>query len=51
VTGETIAKQYALVRKNHPEWKAPQAGAALASQWVRAARQYLGLPESEKTGG
>ncbi|HMC15476.1 MAG TPA: DUF4332 domain-containing protein [Albitalea sp.] len=41
----TLAKAYARLRRKHPEWSAPAADAVLALQWVRAARQYLGLPE------
>jgi exonuclease VII large subunit len=42
---ETVARGYARVRAAHKEWGAPLAGIAWARQWVRAARQYLGLPE------
>jgi Domain of unknown function (DUF4332) len=49
VTGETVSKHYALVRKKHPEWSAPAAGAALCAQWVRAARQYVGLEDNAAT--
>ncbi len=44
---DTVARAYAHVRTAHPEWAAPVAGKALSSQWVQAARQYLGLPELE----
>ncbi|MDC8770499.1 DUF4332 domain-containing protein [Roseateles albus] len=42
---ETVARGYARVRAMHKDWAAPVAGIAWARQWVRAARQYLGLPE------
>jgi hypothetical protein len=42
---EAIMKHYAASRKKHPEYGAPAATAALAGQWTRAARQYLGLSE------
>jgi hypothetical protein len=49
---ETVARGYARVRAAHKDWGAPSAGIAWVRQWVRAARQYLGLPEdASATGG
>jgi hypothetical protein len=45
-----LEKAYAKIRGKHPEWGAPPVDEALASQWIRAARQYLGLPESPLAG-
>ena len=36
---------YQAARSNRPDLGAPALDAALAAQWVRGARQYLGLPE------
>jgi hypothetical protein len=44
-TAPGIVQRYARMREKHPELKAPPVDDALAAQWVRAARQYLGLPE------
>jgi hypothetical protein len=48
---ETVARGYARVRAAHKDWAAPLAGIAWARQWVRAARQYLGLPEDASAPG
>jgi hypothetical protein len=45
-----VEKAYSKIRGKHPEWSAPPVDEALASQWIRAARQYLGLPESPLAG-
>jgi Domain of unknown function (DUF4332) len=39
-----LANRYAKLREKHPEWAAAEADDTLAAQWIRAARQYLGLP-------
>ena len=44
-TALAVDRAYLKVRRKHPEWRAPPSDEALASQWIRAARQYLGLPE------
>ena len=48
---ETVARGYARIRAAHKEWAAPVAGLAWTRQWVRAARQYLGLPEEPSADG
>jgi hypothetical protein len=48
-TPEVIVKVYADARAGLPELGAPEIDQALAGQWVRAARQYLGLPELPAT--
>jgi uncharacterized protein DUF4332 len=40
---EAIVEQYTAAQKKHPEYGAPPVTAELAAQWIRAARQYLGL--------
>jgi hypothetical protein len=45
-TPEGLSKRYALIRKKHEEWGAPEADGSLTAQWIRAARQHLGLPQT-----
>jgi Domain of unknown function (DUF4332) len=40
-----LVKVYSVLREKNPAWAAAEADEALAAQWIRAARQYLGLPE------
>jgi len=44
-----LFKAYAQMRNKHPEWAASEADELVVQQWVRAARQYLGLPEPAAT--
>lgn len=41
-----LVKTYAAVRKKNPQFNAIDLDDALAQQWVRAARQYLGMAEA-----
>jgi len=43
-TALALDRAYLKVRRKHPEWSAPATDEGLALQWIRAARQYLGLP-------
>ena len=45
-TPETLLLRYEAARLARPDLHAPALTPALAEQWVRAARQYLGLPEA-----
>ena len=46
-TPEALVGAYEATRARRPDLAAPVLGTALAAQWVRAARQYLGLAELE----
>lgn len=48
-TPELIVKAYDTARAELPTLGAPEIGADLAAQWIRATRQYLGLPELPAT--
>lgn len=49
-TATGVRKAYMATRKKFPELKAPAIDEAMAAQWVRAASQYLGLPEPAAPG-
>ena len=39
-----LVKRYGKLREKNPQWAAGEVDDNLAAQWIRAARQYLGLP-------
>jgi len=47
LAAEGLTALYEATRQRRPDLAAPPLDTALASQWVRAARQYLGLSEPE----
>lgn len=48
-TSELVFKLYETTRAGLPDLGAAEIEVALAAQWIRAARQYLGLPELPAT--
>ena len=47
LTPEALLAGYEATRARRPDLAAPALTLALAEQWIRAARQYLGLAEAE----
>ena len=47
LTAEVVVKAYGQARERRADLGAPAADEALATFWIRAARQYLGLSEPE----
>ncbi|MGL6111755.1 MAG: hypothetical protein ACRC2B_16820, partial [Rubrivivax sp.] len=51
LAAEGLMARYEATRQRRPDLAAPPLDSALAGQWVRAARQYLGLSEPEPAFG